>query len=97
MPRDMTALEIGRVWDIIPRLKGRSLHGQLPNNRYNPPKPDLHEKILYRLLQMLHKRPFLLSRFGPHGTSVLVRAQNEKYLDLVFRYAVQYIDTAYVI
>ncbi len=85
LPADLD-IKVGKVWDIIPRLTGKNARGQLSNNRYYPPEPDAKEKILFRILQMVHPRPFLLSRFGPHGTSAVVRAKNSKYLDIVFRY-----------
>ncbi len=58
--------------------------------RYNPPEPEDNEKILYRILQMFHKRPFLLNRFGPHGTSCVLRATSESYFDVYCRIHAEY-------
>lgn len=84
LPQDVDEAKIGQVWHLIPRLKRDS--NQLSNKRYNPPEPDKNQIILFRLLQMFHKKPFLISRFAPQGTSLLVRAKNKKYLDIFFRY-----------
>lgn len=71
------------LWDI---QKYHALLGILPpNNRYHPPKVDADQAIFYTLLSMFHPRPFLLTRFGPHGAVACVRAYNDQYLDIVFR------------
>ena len=82
LPKNVSTIELGQVYDLIPRLKTR-VH--LSNNRYSPPEPDSNEIILFRLLNMFHNRPFLISRFPPQGTSLVVRARNAKYLDIIFR------------
>jgi hypothetical protein len=82
LPKNIDTVDLGQVYDLIPRLKTR-VH--LSSNRYSPPEPDSNELILFRLLSMFHNRPFLISRFPPQGTSLVVRARNTKYLDIMFR------------
>ena len=55
------------------------------SGRYYPPNPEEQEVILYRLMQMLHPRPFLLTRFGPHGSAAIVQAVNSDYYKIGFR------------
>ncbi|CAF1003983.1 unnamed protein product [Brachionus calyciflorus] len=83
LPQNINDIKVGHVWDLIPRLKRDN--NQLSNKRFNPPEPETHEKTLFRLLQMFHKKPFLLSRFAPQGTSLVLRAKNKNYLDIFFR------------
>lgn len=59
----------------------------LTSNRYYPTPVKGRLAILYNLLAMFHPRPFLLTRFGPQGTVACVRAENQDYLDIVFRFA----------
>ena len=71
------------LWDM---KKYHALLGILPpNNRYYPPKLEDDHAVFYTLLSMFHPRPFLLTRFGPHGAVACVRAYNDQYLDIVFR------------
>lgn len=86
LPKNVDEIKIGQVWDLIPRLK-KDL-GQLSNKRFNPPEPENNQIILFKLLQMFHKRPFLISRFPPQGSSLVVRAKNKKYFDIFFRYQI---------
>ncbi|KAL8590297.1 hypothetical protein ACOMHN_006413 [Nucella lapillus] len=43
------------------------------------------EKLLFRLLAMMHPRPFLNMRFHPRGTVACVQAFNDKYVHIVLR------------
>lgn len=71
------------LWEL---KKYHALLGILPpNNQYHPPKVDDDDAIFYTLLSMFHPRPFLLTRFGPHGAVACVRAYNDQYFDIVFR------------
>lgn len=58
----------------------------LTSNRYYPTPVKGRLSILYKLLSMFHPRPFLLTRFGPQGTVACVRAENQDYWDIVFRF-----------
>ncbi len=58
----------------------------LSSNRYYPPHlVDATERLLHRLLAMLHPRPFIIARFAPHGAWGCVRAVNDEYIDVVLR------------
>ena len=41
--------------------------------------------MIHRLLAMFSARPFVYTRFGPQGSVAIVRAYNEKYVDIMFR------------
>ena len=58
----------------------------LSSNRFYPSKVDDKLIILYRILAMFHPRPFLISRFPPQGGVAMVRAYNDDYIEIVFRY-----------
>ena len=64
-------------------LPARKDHGR----KTFPPPPQGKEKLLFRLLAMMHPRPFLKMRFHPRGTVACVQAYNDKYVHIVFRYA----------
>lgn len=70
------------IVDPIPNEVGVHMH------RYHPPHPSGKEVLLYTLLSQFHPNAFVHTRFGPHGSIALVRASNEKYLDIVLRYIV---------
>ena len=55
-------------------------------NRYHPSTPIGSDVLIFSLLSQFHPNVFVHTRFGPHGTIATVRAQNEKYLDIVIRY-----------
>jgi hypothetical protein len=40
---------------------------------------------------MFHPRPFLYSRFPPQGAVACVRAENEKFLEIQFRWQEDYL------
>ena len=63
--------------------------GHLGNNRYLPPIPatDFEQLMLY-ILSMLHKRPFLQMRFPPRGAVASLKAVNDDYFSIMFRYFV---------
>lgn len=55
------------------------------NNRFYPQAPKGSEQVLYRLLGMMHPRPFVHMRFPPRGTYACVRAFNADYYHIIFR------------
>ncbi|KAL3872735.1 hypothetical protein ACJMK2_035939 [Sinanodonta woodiana] len=57
----------------------------ISNNRYYPPRLEEDQRILQRLLNMFHPRPFLINRFAPQGAVACVRAYNQDYIDIEFR------------
>jgi len=59
--------------------------GTLSSNRYFPPRVSNKEVILHRLLGLFHPRPFVHMRFAPQGAVATVRAENERWVDVVFR------------
>jgi hypothetical protein len=85
MPPNPDQVKVGDIWDLIPRLKDEKARMQLSNNRHFPPEPSAKEITLFKILQMLHKRPFIFNRFPPQGTSLILRAQNKNYFDIMFR------------
>ena len=61
-------------------------HGRIPHmNYYHPPKPRGEEVFIQALMSMFHPNAFVNCRFGPRGTVAAVRAENEKYFDIVIR------------
>lgn len=86
LPEDIYLLHsVGEVYDIIAPMQQPAV--PMSSNRYHPPllgKPS--EQLLHRLLAMFHSRPFIYSRFTPSGSVAIVRAQNDRYVDVVFRY-----------
>ena len=62
--------------------------GDLSSNRYFPPHVDDGNVGIHRMLSMFHAHPFIINRFGPRGAVGIIRAKNEKYLDIVFRFAI---------
>lgn len=80
---DFDSIKLGKVWHLIPRRS--SIEGHLSSNRYDPPEPEPEQFTLFRILQMFHPRPFLATRFPPQGTSLILRARNDHYLDIAFR------------
>ncbi|VDI51956.1 selenoprotein N [Mytilus galloprovincialis] len=62
----------------------------LSSNRFYPSKIDDKLIGLYRILSMFHPRPFLMIRFPPKGGVALVRAQNNDYIEIVFRFHAEF-------
>lgn len=74
--------EIGEPYYVI----DSEYFGRRPHmNVYYPPAPRGNEVFLHALLSMLHPNIFVNTRFGPRGTLALLRAENEKYYDIVIR------------
>lgn len=49
----------------------------------------VHPQVLiHSLLSMFHPRPFVKSRFAPQGAVACIRASNDFYFDIVFRWGV---------
>ena len=78
-------LPVGQVYDLV-RSNLNIFSNTLSSNRYYPPRVGDRESLLHKLLSMFHPRPFLHTRFGPQGAAALLRAENELYVDVVFRY-----------
>ncbi|WAR19425.1 SELN-like protein [Mya arenaria] len=79
--------ELGSIYHIIEDERGflDEMTGDLSSNRYYPPDVKMEHIIFHRLLSMFHPRPFIISRFKPRGSIACIRAQNDKYLDIIFR------------
>lgn len=60
------------------------------SNRFFPPFVTDDGVILHRLLSMFHPHPFIMTRFGPRGTAFVVRARNDKFIDIMFRIHAEY-------
>lgn len=58
----------------------------MPSNRYYPPRVKDRGLFVHRLLSMFHPRPFLIMRSDPQGIVGCVRAYNEKFIEIFFRY-----------
>jgi hypothetical protein len=91
LPNNLDKTPIGAVWHLIPRNERDKIDETTPDmhlsaNRFYPPEPSPNEMILFKILQMLHKRPFIRSRFPPRGTSLTLRARNKDYVDIIFRF-----------
>ena len=81
-------VDVGQVYSVIG--KNTFFYELLTSTRYFPPSPEGKEVLLYRLLAQLHPRPFVHMRFPPQGSIATVRAENEEYLDIVFRCHVEF-------
>ncbi|CAH1276959.1 SELENON [Branchiostoma lanceolatum] len=75
---------LGAAYEIIP-VNLKLATGLLSSDRYFPPKVSNKEVILHRLLGLFHPRPFVCIRFAPQGAVATVRAENERWVDVVFR------------
>ncbi|KAI8481488.1 skeletal muscle fiber development [Branchiostoma belcheri] len=75
---------LGAAYEILPSQLS-TFSGSLSSYRYFPPKVSGKEVILHRLLGLFHPRPFVYMRFGPQGAVATVRAENERWVDVVFR------------
>ena len=53
--------------------------------RYHPFQPPPKEVFLFALLSQFHPYVFLQSRYGPRGSMAVVRARNDRYLDIMMR------------
>ena len=79
---------VGTVYELVENMKQyKAQSTTLSSNRYLP--PELHgegEKIVHRLVALFHPRAFVYTRFAPQGSVAMIRAQNDKYVEVVFRY-----------
>lgn len=80
---DSDTVEVGQIYPVVG--KNTYFLEHLSSTRYFPPRPEGKEVLLYRLLAQFHPHPFVHMRFPPQGTSAIIRAQNNEYLDIVFR------------
>uniref|UniRef100_A0A914BHM6 EF-hand domain-containing protein n=1 Tax=Patiria miniata TaxID=46514 RepID=A0A914BHM6_PATMI len=78
------AVPVGQVYELV-RSNLNVFSNTLSSNRYYPPQTVGREVLLHALLSMFHPRPFVHTRFGPQGAAALIRAENEMYVDVVFR------------
>lgn len=91
LPEDITnlAMILGKPYHILNYRSASesifNLNIHLSSNRMYPPMPEGAEKVLFRLLSMMHPRPFVQMRFGPKGTVACVQAYNDEYVHIVFR------------
>lgn len=46
----------------------------------------VRQVLIHSLLSMFHPRPFIKSRFAPQGTVACIRASNDFYYDIAFRW-----------
>eukprot|EP00731_Ephydatia_muelleri_P027941 Em0019g814a len=58
--------------------------------RYHPFQPPPREVFLFALLSQFHPYVFLQSRYGPRGSMAVVRARNNRYLDIMMRVHAEY-------
>ena len=54
-------------------------------NYYYPPVPRGSEVFLQTLLSMFHPNAFINNRFGPRGTTAIIRAETDRYYDIIIR------------
>lgn len=86
LPTDPYDLQtVGKVYNLI-TMPGSLKGSTLSSNRYLPPRlagdPEI---MIHRLLNMFHPRPFVFSRFAPQGSVAIIRAANEKLVEVTFR------------
>ncbi|KAK7481154.1 hypothetical protein BaRGS_00027587 [Batillaria attramentaria] len=93
LPEDTENVALGKPYHILPQKPTGGLPdapSHLSSARFYPPAPKEQDSVLYRLLGMMHSRPFVEMRFPPRGTVACVRAYNSKYLHIVFRMHAEY-------
>ena len=74
--------ELGKPYVVI----DSEYAGKTPHmNYYYPPAPRGNEVFLQTLLSMFHPNAFINNRFGPRGTTAILRAENDKYYDIIIR------------
>lgn len=85
-------IELGSIYRLYSDDKSfLSLTGpHLSSNRFYPSKVDEKLIILYRILAMFHQRPFLINRFPPTGGVAMVRAYNDDYIEIVYRFHAEF-------
>lgn len=87
LPQDKENIPLGKPYHIVPKSPSGLLwtSPDLSSSRYYPPAPTSENAVLFRLLGMMHSRPFITMRFQPRGTVACVRAFNAEYLHIIFR------------
>ncbi|KAK7481146.1 hypothetical protein BaRGS_00027579, partial [Batillaria attramentaria] len=93
LPKDTEKVALGKPYHILPQKPtggSSDLLLRLSIARFYPPAPKEQDSVLYRLLGMMHSRPFVEVRTPPRGTVACVRAYNSKYLHIVFRMHAEY-------
>jgi len=77
---------VGDTWEPIPKvLANGGLH--LSQKRYTPPALEsAAELFFFRLISMLHPNAFLHMRFPPRGMVACLRAKNQHYYHIMFRF-----------
>ena len=73
-------LAVGKPYYII-----KSNSQFLSQNRHSPNWPEPHEALVFSLLSMFHRNTFVIGRFGPQGSVGVIRAMNNKTVDIMFR------------
>ena len=91
MPRDPYVLEqVGEVYWLVEPPPSWKNGPALSSNRYTPHALTNDAEItIHRILEMFHSRPFVYTRFAPQGSVACVRAVNDRYVEIVFRYALK--------
>eukprot|EP00118_Oscarella_pearsei_P024811 m.306845 g.306845 ORF g.306845 m.306845 type:complete len:404 (+) comp41642_c0_seq1:131-1342(+) len=74
---------LGEVYVIV--AKPIQFGNQINSVKYFPPYPEGREVLMHMLLNQFHRRPFVRMRFEPQGTIGLIRAENEEYVEIMFR------------
>ena len=82
---------LGEPYFIVPQKKDNEFITELMMSdttpyKHAPPNPKSNEVFLHVLMLQLHKYPFVHLRFGPRGTVGIVRAENNKYWDILIRF-----------
>ena len=82
MPPDLS-YPIGDTYSLVPPLPmdAPGVHMY----RYHPLHPSPREAFLFTLLSQFHPYVFIQSRYGPRGSMAIVRARNDRYLDIMIR------------
>lgn len=91
LPPNKTFLEkLGEVYMIFGQNSTSlpDIPSHRSSNKYIPPRVEDEVVVIHQLLTMFHPRPFLRTRFPPQGGTACVRAVNDEYLDISFRYNV---------
>lgn len=88
LPSDVENVALGKPYHVVDQKSSGVLFNSpqhLPSSRFYPPAPTEKDSVLYRLLGMMHPRPFIEMRFPPRGIIACVRAYTSQYLHIVFR------------
>lgn len=87
LPNDPSLFErVGEVYGLIEIPEDLQYTAPISANRYVPPRlVDETDILIHKILTMVHRYPFVLGRFKPHGSVGVVRAFSKNALDIYFR------------